>query len=241
MPLHHGVFIPAVLRWALSHPWFQTPPPRTGGHEHFGKEFVNGFVERCGRECGSTGEGDHLKQQHSVPEQQQKQQQHFVLVNAEQQQLVVVQQHSAAYVNAGATQLTRNMIRTALELTAVSIVASIRLHVGPIKLAGSGSVGGRLIGGRRAGGRVMLSGGGTRNPTLVARLRTLAPELTWLTTEEAGVHPDAKEAMGLAVLGYLTLAGSCGDTLATGAQELSVLGKICHPGVGKGIPSFPKL
>jgi hypothetical protein len=54
---------------------------------------------------------------------------------------------------------------------------------------------------------VLLSGGGANNPVLVARLKELAPELRWLTTAQAGVDPDAKEAVGFAVLGYLTLAG----------------------------------
>jgi len=233
------VFIPAVLQWALSHPWFQSPPPRSGGHEHFGQEFVDAFVERC---SGSAPVKQEL-QQHSAPlqqqhHQQQQQQQHSAPVKSE---LLQHQQHSVPVQQQLQLQLTRNMVRTALELTAVSIVASIRLHVGPIKVGGGGGGGGGLIGGRPAGGRVMLSGGGARNPTLVARLRTLAPELTWLTTEEAGIHPDANQAVAFAVLGYLTLAGSCGNTLATGARELSVLGKICHPGAGKSIPSFPRL
>ena len=88
---------------------------------------------------------------------------------------------------------------------------------------------------------MLLSGGGANNSTLVARLRELAPELRWLTTSEAGVDPDAKEAVGFAVLGYLTLAGCVGNSHATGAKELSVLGKICHPGLGKAIPTFEAL
>lgn len=117
-------------------------------------------------------------------------------------------------------------VRTALELTAVSIVASIRDHVA-----------GRLP----AGFSVLLSGGGAKNPKLVERLEALAPELRWLTTAEVGVDPDAKEAVGFAVLGYLTLAGGAGNTVATGARSTSVLGKICHPGRGKTIPTFQAL
>ena len=250
-PIPNGVFIPAVLQWALSHPWFQSPPPRSGGHEHFGQEFVDAFVERC---SGSVRAKQELQQYSAPLQQQQQQHQHSALVESEllqhrqqsvpihqqqqEQQCTLMELHSAPVQQQQQLQLTRNMVRTALELTAVSIVASIRLHVGPIKVVGGG---GGLVGGRPAGGRVMLSGGGARNPTLVARLRTLAPELTWLTTEAAGIHPDANQAVAFAVLGYLTLAGSCGNTLATGARELSVLGKICHPGAGKSIPSFPKL
>ena len=95
----------------------------------------------------------------------------------------------------------------------------------------------------------MLSGGGANNPVLVERLKSLAPELRWRTTAGAGacggagggVDPDAKEAVGFAVLGYLTLAGARGNTTATGARVTSVLGKICHPGPGKTIPTFEPL
>ena len=102
----------------------------------------------------------------------------------------------------------------------------------------------------------MLSGGGANNPVLVERLKSLAPELRWRTTAGAGaggagggggggadggVNPDAKEAVGFAVLGYLTLAGVQGNTTATGARVTSVLGKICHPGPGKTIPTFEPL
>ena len=104
----------------------------------------------------------------------------------------------------------------------------------------------------------MLSGGGANNPVLVDRLKSLAPELRWRTTAGAGgagggggagvggagdggVDPDAKEAVGFAVLGYLTLAGVQGNTIATGARVTSVLGKICHPGPGKTIPIFEPL
>jgi hypothetical protein len=34
---------------------------------------------------------------------------------------------------------------------------------------------------------------------------------------------------------------SAGNTVATGARVTSVLGKICHPGPGKTIPTFPEL
>ena len=86
---------------------------------------------------------------------------------------------------------------------------------------------------------VLLSGGGANNPMLLKRLRALAPEFRWVTTVEAGVDPGAKEAVGFAVLGYLTLTGRAGNTpAATGARSTSVLGKICHPGLGKTIPTF---
>ena len=87
--------------------------------------------------------------------------------------------------------------------------------------------------------QVLLSGGGARNATLTARLRQLAPELAWRTTNDAGVDADAKEAMGFAVLGYLTLAGQPGNSPATGVGVApAVLGKVAPAGVGRPIPHF---
>ncbi len=79
-----------------------------------------------------------------------------------------------------------------------------------------------------AGAReVIASGGGTRNPTLMAMLREHLGGVTLTTSDELGVPAPAKEAYAFAVLGYLTLHGlpatvpSC-----TGARRPSILGSV---------------
>ena len=51
---------------------------------------------------------------------------------------------------------------------------------------------------------LVLSGGGSKNATAVAWLRSALPGVTVLTTDELGVPVQAKEALAFAVLGYLT-------------------------------------
>ena len=74
---------------------------------------------------------------------------------------------------------------------------------------------------------VVVSGGGARNPTLMARLReTLAPRAV-PTFEERFFDGDAKEAVAFALLGWLTLRGRPGNVPgATGASGLRVLGRV---------------
>jgi anhydro-N-acetylmuramic acid kinase len=78
---------------------------------------------------------------------------------------------------------------------------------------------------------LIASGGGVRNPTLMAALREHVP----VTTSDAlGLPAQAKEAYAFAVLGFLTYH-SIPATLpsATGARHPSVLGSIT-PGSGSG-------
>jgi anhydro-N-acetylmuramic acid kinase len=77
---------------------------------------------------------------------------------------------------------------------------------------------------------LVLSGGGSKNATTVAWLRSALPDVTVLTTDELGVPAQAKEALAFAVLGYLTWNGRPGSvTAATGARHPSILGSI-EPG-----------
>jgi len=74
---------------------------------------------------------------------------------------------------------------------------------------------------------IVASGGGIRNPTLMARLaRHLAPA-TLVTSEARGLPSGAKEAYLFALLGFLTwhgVAGVCPG--ATGSATSRVLGRI---------------
>jgi anhydro-N-acetylmuramic acid kinase len=77
---------------------------------------------------------------------------------------------------------------------------------------------------------LVLSGGGSKNATTVAWLKSALPDVTVLTTDELGVPVQAKEAVAFAVLGYLTWNGRPGSvTAATGARHPSILGSI-EPG-----------
>ncbi|MEJ1976327.1 MAG: anhydro-N-acetylmuramic acid kinase [Acetobacteraceae bacterium] len=74
---------------------------------------------------------------------------------------------------------------------------------------------------------IIASGGGVRNPALMAALgRRLAPA-TLATSEARGLPSDAKEAYLFALLGFLTWHGVPGVVPgATGADIPRVLGRI---------------
>ena len=77
------------------------------------------------------------------------------------------------------------------------------------------------------GAEVVVSGGGARNPALMARLRaTLAPRAV-VPFDERFFDGDAKEAVAFALLGWLTLRGRVGNVPgATGAAGPRVLGRV---------------
>jgi anhydro-N-acetylmuramic acid kinase len=75
--------------------------------------------------------------------------------------------------------------------------------------------------------RLMVCGGGGRNPLLMARLAGLLPGIEVGTTDEAGISGDDMEALAFAWLAYRTLSGLPGNLPSvTGAHEASVLGAI---------------
>ncbi|MEJ7659227.1 MAG: anhydro-N-acetylmuramic acid kinase [Hymenobacter sp.] len=67
--------------------------------------------------------------------------------------------------------------------------------------------------GPRPAAEVLLSGGGVHNAALLAALARHLPIATFRSTAEAGVPPDAKEALLFAVLANETLAGKGGLSL----------------------------
>lgn len=77
---------------------------------------------------------------------------------------------------------------------------------------------------------LICSGGGTHNPVLMSYLRQMLPNLELRFAHDAGVDPDAKEAVAFALLADRTLRGEVGNCpKATGAHAATVLGKICLP------------
>lgn len=110
-----------------------------------------------------------------------------------------------------------DLLRTLVEFTACSIVAAYERFVYP----------------RADVGEVILSGGGAYNPVIVARLREkLAPTKLSLS-DEYGIPPDAKEALGFAVLANEAVCANRANVPGvTGACEATVLGKIS---IGKNV------
>jgi anhydro-N-acetylmuramic acid kinase len=108
-----------------------------------------------------------------------------------------------------------DVIRTVTILTALSIVDAIHRFVP-----------------RRAGvSELVVSGGGARNPLLMAQIEAALPEIRLRTSDEFGVPGDAKEAFAFALLGWETLhRRSANVPGATGARKAVVLGKVCYEG-----------
>ena len=74
---------------------------------------------------------------------------------------------------------------------------------------------------------LFVSGGGVHNDTMMARIGALLPGVRIADTRELGLDPDAKEAVLMALLGWLTVHGHAGAVAsATGAARASVLGSV---------------
>ncbi|MFH1998703.1 MAG: anhydro-N-acetylmuramic acid kinase [Planctomycetota bacterium] len=75
--------------------------------------------------------------------------------------------------------------------------------------------------------RLIVSGGGAFNKTLMQLLAAAVPDVEVCRSEEAGIPSDAREAMAFALLGFETLHGRPANVpTATGAEHPVVLGKI---------------
>ena len=90
-----------------------------------------------------------------------------------------------------------------------------------------GRAGQRLLPAGRRPLDVVRSGGGARNPALVAALERAWPGVQHRSFDELFFDGDAKEAVAFAFLGYLTWTGRAGNEPgATGAMGPRVLGSI---------------
>ncbi|MBP8855894.1 MAG: anhydro-N-acetylmuramic acid kinase [Oscillospiraceae bacterium] len=75
--------------------------------------------------------------------------------------------------------------------------------------------------------RLIIGGGGSMNPTLLAHIADCLPTCEVLTNEQLGLDSNAKEAIAFAVLANETLFGMCNNAPgATGAAHAVVMGKI---------------
>lgn len=78
--------------------------------------------------------------------------------------------------------------------------------------------------------RLILSGGGARNKTLVERIRQGLPDIKVRLSDEYGMPAEAREAMAFAMLGNETICHTPNNVPhATGARSKVVCGKITQP------------
>jgi anhydro-N-acetylmuramic acid kinase len=106
-----------------------------------------------------------------------------------------------------------DILATLTDLTAASVVDSYRRFLGTMP------------------DQVLLGGGGSRNAYLKSRLQQrLGEDIPVMTTDEAGVNSEAKEAIAFAVLAHWRILGIPGNLpSATGAREAVLLGDIYAP------------
>ena len=110
-----------------------------------------------------------------------------------------------------------DVVATATALTARSIAQAVNTFVNPAS-------------GVRKFDEIIVSGGGAKNPTLLAMLQARLPALRVRTTTEFGLPAEAKEAVAFAVLAYHTWHRLPSNIpAATGAKRSAILGKISYP------------
>jgi anhydro-N-acetylmuramic acid kinase len=80
---------------------------------------------------------------------------------------------------------------------------------------------------------VVAAGGGTRNPVLMAEIAKRLPDVEITTIDTYGIAQASKEALTMALIGFLTVHGLPGTVpTCTGAKRATVLGSIV-PGLSK--------
>ncbi len=107
-----------------------------------------------------------------------------------------------------------DLLRTAAELTVAAIADALERFVFP----------------QHRIHRLIVSGGGARNRTLLAGLQAFVPRLAIDLSDHYGLPIDAKEAIAFAILADRTMHGLPGNLPSvTGAKRAVVLGKISMP------------
>ena len=78
--------------------------------------------------------------------------------------------------------------------------------------------------------RILVSGGGVHNPTLLRAIELRLPDIEVASTTSIGLDPDFKEAIAFATFAVLTLVAPPSDTTTiTGANHPVRLGKLTLP------------
>lgn len=103
-----------------------------------------------------------------------------------------------------------DLIATATSLTAKSIADAYQRFIRP-----HGAI-----------DEVIISGGGARNPSLMAMIRDALPESTVLFPEDVGLDNRAKEAVAIAVTANDSLAGLATNVPGATGGRPTILGKI---------------
>jgi len=105
-----------------------------------------------------------------------------------------------------------DLVRTVTLFTALSVVDALNRFVLPTVDIG----------------QVIVSGGGARNPLIMAQLAAALDPIEAIPLSRLGIPEDAKEAYAFALLAYETWNRRTGNLpSATGAKKAVVLGKIC--------------
>ncbi|MGA8073951.1 MAG: anhydro-N-acetylmuramic acid kinase, partial [Candidatus Acidiferrales bacterium] len=115
----------------------------------------------------------------------------------------------------GASHRTRpnDLIHTATLFTPLSIAEALHRFVLP----------------RAKVHELIVSGGGARNPLMMAQLAASLPGIEIRTSDEFGIPIQAKEAFAFAILAYEAFHQRANNLpSATGARRPAVLGKICY-------------
>jgi anhydro-N-acetylmuramic acid kinase len=106
-----------------------------------------------------------------------------------------------------------DLIRAATVFTALSIVDALNRFVLP----------------KTQIHQLIISGGGSHNPLLIAQLAAALPPIEVLRSTELGVPEDAKEAFAFALMAYETFHRRPSNVpSATGAHRPAILGKISY-------------
>ena len=131
-----------------------------------------------------------------------------------------------------------DLFATLTELTARTVTAAIRAAAVD-GIDGRGTALPTDADGPIGVARIVASGGGVRNPVLLARLAELAG-VPVLTSDDLGLPAEAKEAYLMALLGWLSVHGLPGVITGprgpvTGARHAAVLGSLTPPYVSGGL------
>jgi anhydro-N-acetylmuramic acid kinase len=106
-----------------------------------------------------------------------------------------------------------DLIRCVTLFTALSIVDALHRFVFP----------------RANIAQLIVSGGGARNPLILAQLSALLPSVQILPSASLGIPEQAKESYAFALLAYETFHRRPANLpSATGARRPAILGKICY-------------